>query len=266
MAFAMPLLFACDGCFKGLPAVISFVIIVLSLIGTIYVLLWSNLGARIGYLVLMVSLFAWMIIMSGIWLVGAPGTTTGTGPRGREPAWIPFTPDSESAADFKDALAQFPSQGWDPLTEEGKEYPGKIDAKGEFENVRNAVRQAQAALAFTQGTSKKFAPADWNFRASGVPPASITENDLPAASVGYRQEGDTLLFGARIPATKNHPETLVFARRDKGQVFLYALYFLIVSILGFAVHLWLLARTELRQKQREAALKEQEPQAQPVSV
>jgi hypothetical protein len=265
-AFAAPL-FACDGCFVGVPAIISFVIAVLALIGSIYVLLWSNLGARLGYLVLMVSLFAWMIIMSGIWLFGAPGTTTSTGPRGPEPAWVPFTTDSAAAGDFKDAIASFPSKGWDVLTETGKVYPGKIDAKGEFENVRSAVRNAEAALALKQELTKKFKPEDWNFRASEIPPTTPDEKDpkkFPAATVAYRQQGQTLLFGARIPATATHPETLVFAYRDKGKVFLTALYFLIVSILGFILHLWLLGRTENKQREREAALTSQEPQ--PVGV
>lgn len=261
-AFDLSLL-ACDGCFKGIPAIISLVIAVVALIGSIYMLLWSNLGARIGYLVLMVSFFAWMIIMSGIWLFGAPGTTTNTGPRGREPAWVPFTSDSEQAQEFPQAVAGFP-QGWDVLTDEGKLYPGKIDAKGEFETVRAAVRANLAALAFKQETIKKYDPLLFSFRAEKIPPATPAEQGYPPAEVAYRQEGGNLLFGARIPATDAHPEILVFARRDKGQVFLHGLISLVVSILGFIVHLLLLGRVENKQRERESAQAAQEPQ--PVRV
>ncbi len=61
-------------------------------------------------------------------------------------------------------------------------------------------------------------------------------------------------MGVTIPATDDHREVTVFAFRDKGLVFLYSLYFLGVSILGFALHVWLLARLERKQKEREAEL------------
>jgi replication initiation and membrane attachment protein DnaB len=54
---------------------------------------------------------------------------------------------------------------------------------------------------------------------------------------------------------------VVFAYKNKGKVYLYALYFLIVGLLAFGIHLWLLARYERHQKERESAL--QSP-AQPV--
>ena len=81
---------ACDGCFVGLPAVLSFVLAVVLLIGSLYMLLASNFGARLAYLIVMVSLMAFMMFLSLLWTIGGPGTTTGTGPRGREPAWVPF--------------------------------------------------------------------------------------------------------------------------------------------------------------------------------
>ena len=54
-------------------------------------------------------------------------------------------------------------------------------------------------------------------------------------------------------------ETIVFAYKNKGKVYLYALYFLIVGILAFASHLWLLARYEKKQKERESALQPAQP-------
>ncbi|MFA5891830.1 MAG: hypothetical protein WDA27_12915 [Actinomycetota bacterium] len=239
---------ACDGCFVGFPAVLSLVIAVVVLVGSIYILLASNLGTRLGYLVLMVSLGIWMIILSSLWLFGAPGTTTATGPRGREPAWIPFTPTSQIAQeDFAEQVALFPG-GWDAV---GGTYPGKIASGGEFENVRSVVETSLARLGAAQGTKAKT-PQDWAFRAQGVPPASPDQSALPAAKVRYLQSGNTLLFGAVIPATDTHPQTTVFAYRNKGLVFLYAAYFLIVSVIVFAAHLWLLARFERAQKREEA--------------
>lgn len=253
-------LLACDGCFYGIPAIISLFLIVVALIGSIYMLLWSNFGARLGYLVLMVSLFGFMILMSALWLFGAPGTTTSTGPRGPEPAWVPFTPDSAAAGDYTTQVSSFP-KGWDIVTPAGKIYDGKIDAKGEIETVRTAIREAEARLAAVQKTDAVKA-ADWNFRPSELPAVTPDEKDpklYPPSTVAYQQVGKTLLFGVRIPATAKHPETLVFAYRDKGRVYLHGLISLIASLLGFASHLWLLARFERAQRAREAALSSQEP-------
>jgi hypothetical protein len=242
---------ACDGCWGGWQAVLGLAIAVIVLIGSIYMLLASNLGARLGYLVLMVSLMAWMMLLSAMWLFGIPGTQPGTGPRGQEPQWIPFTATSDQAKEFTSVLNQFPTgTSWKPI---GTEFPGKIDTKGELATVRAVVEDALARLATVNGTGATDA-TDWGFRAAGVPAATPDEEALPTAKVAFSEEGTPLLFGVTIPATSKHPETTVFAYRDPGKVYLYALYFLLVSVVGFAIHVWLLARYEDKQKAREAAL------------
>ncbi len=278
--------FACDGCWTGFPAVIGLLVAVTVLIGSIYMLLWSNLGARQGYLVLMVGLSAWMILISAMWLFGAPGTTTGTGPRGREALWVPFTPDSQVAKqDFADAVACFPSC-WEKVDPKNpKIYPGNISAIGEEINVISHISSAEAALAKKQGLDA-IHPAypgdlenDWAFRDSNVPPA--VQGDLtPPAEVFFKQVGGHfqahLLFGAIIPSvddalaaklgTKPHPQVTAFAYRDKGVVFLYALEFLIVFIILFAIHLVLLSRYETTQRKRDEEQAEQTPSEQPALV
>lgn len=244
---AAPIL-ACDGCFVGYPAVISLVILLLTMIGSIYMLLASNLGAKVGYLVTMVSLSAFMIILSLLWLVGGPGTTTATGPRGREPVWVPFDPQSEVAKqDFPTAVESFPN-GWDEI---GQIYPGKIDSQGEFERLRGTISGALANRALVDETGEPTTTAGWAFR---LPGPEVVPSGNPVGRVRYLQDGNTLLFGVTIPATDDHREVTVFAYRDKGLVYLYALYFLMVSVAGFIVHLWLLTRAERKQNEQDAAL------------
>jgi hypothetical protein len=244
---ALPL--ACDGCFKGYPAILSTILIVALLVGSIYVLLASNLGARVGYLVTMVSLFAFIMIMSVLWLIGAPGTTTGTGPRGREPAWVPFLPDSEVARlDFPSAVGSFPDE-WEEI---GTIYPGKIDSAGELERVRSEVTRALANLAVVNET-KGTESSDWTFRLPG-PALTEAERAIPVGTVRYRFESSRLLFGVTIPATDVHREQTVFAYRDKGLVYLYALYFFLASLAGFVSHMWLLARNERKQEREDREL------------
>lgn len=267
-------LFALEGDWADFRAVVVVVIAVVFLIGSIYMLLASNFGARLGYLITMISLSGLMIIMSVLWLFGAPGTTTATGPRGPEPHWIPFTAESEQGKDLKDVLATYPD-GWDKI---GTKYPGNIDSRGDFEQVRAAVTEAlargQARDAETLPPAEKgralVKPANWLFVSSDIPPATPEEKELPAATVRYFFKGTRLFFGATIPAVtaddcvrangskvtncKPHPAVTVFAMRDKGKVYLQGLVFLVVSLLAFFSHLVLIARFEARQKAEEAAL------------
>jgi len=254
MAFLHLIPLACDGCWSGWQAVLGLVIAVVVLIGSIYMLLASNFGARLGYLVLMVSLMAWIILLSAMWLFGLPGTTPGTGPRGQESSWIAFLPNSDQGKVFTDTLNTFPNGStWKPI---GTLFSGNIDSKGEFATVRTIVQESLAALAAKQKLQATD-PTDWNFRAAGVPPSTPDEQPFPQAKVAFSKSGTPLIFGVDIPASSKHPEVVVFAYKNKGKVYLYALYFLIVGILGFAAHLWFLARYERHQKEREAALQPQ---------
>ena len=56
------------------------------LIGGTYLVVGTNLGARLGFLVVLAGLFGWMAIMGGIWWVYGIGLT------GRAPAWEPAEP------------------------------------------------------------------------------------------------------------------------------------------------------------------------------
>ncbi len=56
------------------------------LVGGIYLVVGTNLGARLGFLVVLAGLFGWMATMGGIWW------TYGIGLKGREPSWEPAEP------------------------------------------------------------------------------------------------------------------------------------------------------------------------------
>jgi hypothetical protein len=251
---------ALEGQWSGAAAVGVVLTAIVIFIGTIYYLLTTIFGWRRAYYVSMVSLMGFMILLSLVWLVGIPGTGPGFGPRGREPVWIVFAPNSEFAADFREEIAEFPN-GWD---EPGQKYfgnsdkpkPGAIDSVGEIDTIKALVRPALAGLMQRQnlGSAK---PEDYNVRRRLAPDAEAKlapeEKAGPAAELRYKDAGGgQLLFGARIPAAATHPELTVFALRDKGTVFLPPLYFLATSIVLFALHLWLLARDEIRQRVREA--------------
>ncbi len=261
LATLIPL--ALEGQWSGAAAVAVVLTSVLIFIGTLYYLLATLFGFRRAFHITMVSLMGFMIILSLVWLVGAPGTTPGTGPRGREPAWIPFLADSEFGADFKADTGDFPD-GWDAP---GQKYfgnndgdkTGSIDAAGEVDTIKGIVQPALAGDGQLKGTGFSEDPDDYEFRLPSKTPEeeaalSPEEKAVPIAVVRFRDAGGgRLLFGARIPAVAaKHPEITVFAMRDKGTVFLPALYSLVASLFLFVLHLWLLAKDEVKQRARDA--------------
>jgi hypothetical protein len=253
---------ALEGQWSGPAAVAVVATSVVIFMGTIYYLLTTLFGWRRAYYVSMVSLMGFMIILSLIWLVGAPGTTPGTGPRGREPEWIPFLPTSEFAEDFRADLAEFP-EGWDVpgkryFGNKDKDQTGAIDSVGEIDSIKAIIRESLAGYFQKQGTGSDT-PIDYDFRLPTTPEReqnlTAEERAVPVATVRFRDVGGgRLLFGVTIPGVPGkHPEVTVFALRDKGTIFLPSLYFLVISVLMFALHLWLLARDEIRQRARDAA-------------
>ena len=71
------------------PELRGIVIVAISvgvLIGGTYLVVGTNLGARLGFLVVLAGLFGWMATMGTIWW------TYGIGLKGREPTWQPAEP------------------------------------------------------------------------------------------------------------------------------------------------------------------------------
>lgn len=66
------------------PQIRGIIVVIFSIVvlpGSIYMILGTNLGARLGFLVAMAGVFGWMTIMGGIWAV------YGIGYVGSSPAW-----------------------------------------------------------------------------------------------------------------------------------------------------------------------------------
>jgi len=253
---------ALDGQWSGAPAVAVVFTAIGIFIGSIYYILATLLGWRRAYYVVVVSLMGFFMILSLVWLVGIPGTGPGFGPRGREPGWVPFLPTTEFATDFHADIKAFP-QSWDSP---GKKYfgnkdtkqTGAIDSVGEIDTIKGIVEPALAGYfqmhPELHGSSE---PTDYNFRRKLSPTeeAKLSPEDaaVPIATIAFRDAGGgNLLVGMTVPASSKHPEVTVFAYRDKGTVFLPALYFLVTSLVLFSLHLWLLARDEIKQRAREA--------------
>src|SRR5918999_1522904 len=64
-----------------LRGILIVIIAVVSLNGTVYLVMATNLGARLGFLVALTGLAGWMLLMGIIWAI------YGIGLRGVEPSW-----------------------------------------------------------------------------------------------------------------------------------------------------------------------------------
>lgn len=233
----------------------------ISFVGTVWMLLWSDFGAKKASHIIGLSFFGVLIILSAVWLFGAPGTIPGTGPRGTEPEWIPFLAESEQGRELAGAVRTFPTgtQSTGDWDKPGKKYPGGIDSAGELDSVKLIVTAALAHRAEIQGLGATD-DKDWDFRNPYAKAATEEEQRIPSAtSLAFRQQGTPLLFGVTIPASPKHPEITVFAYRDKGKVFLPAAIFFAVSVLMFALHTLALSRIERREAQDEHAAPTPEP-------
>lgn len=67
---------------------LTVIIGVVALMGSVYLILGTNMGARLGLLVALAGLFGWMATMGAVWW------TYGIGLKGREPTWKPAAPIS----------------------------------------------------------------------------------------------------------------------------------------------------------------------------
>jgi hypothetical protein len=69
-----------------LRGLLTVIIGTVALCGSVYLLLGTNLGIRLGFLVAMAGLFGWMLMMGVIWM------TYGIGLIGNQPSWKPADP------------------------------------------------------------------------------------------------------------------------------------------------------------------------------
>jgi hypothetical protein len=98
--------------------------------GTIYLLLATNLGARVGFLIAIAGLTGWMTLLGITWAI------YGQGIKGRDPSWkIQEVVHSASQTDLSSAslkaLSDFPN-GWKKLSTEGN--PVLADAQATADN------------------------------------------------------------------------------------------------------------------------------------
>ena len=223
---------ACDTLIKGgLSVVMGFVLFV----GSVLLLLSAIFGRRMGYLVLAVSFFGWMFMLSALWAFGfwSQGTETPTnlGPRGIEPAWVVEAAGTEPEATYE-AYAAYPDAAtW--------RAPGTNDADAEsVQSVQGAVQSYLAHLANEEQGLEIFDPG------------AVQTIDFEVQDIRFHATDDGVsLAAAEAFYRGGGPRLTVYLRHDSGSVPIYSWAFMIASLVGLAVHLPLLDRAEKKRKQ-----------------
>lgn len=241
-------------------------------IGTVFMLLRSNLGTRRGYLVMSTSLWGFTFLLACFWAFGAPGTPANTGPQtlpGQEldeyqPVWVPFAPDSlvVTADSTYAAAADYPS-GWDdtvPDSEAENAELGLTDIGSFFSALTEPYSpvltgtEVGAITGYTTAANGRPMIA-----AEFVPSCQFDANgELPAYC-------DGLTVGDPVPADavddNGNPvyaePTLLFAFFDAGAPYFPSLLMMAISGGLLALHLLLLWRDESREAKEAAAAAEE---------
>jgi hypothetical protein len=229
---------------KGIAVTVAGVIL---FVGSVYVLLTAIFGLRMGYLVLAVSLFGWMIIISALWVFGATFFGSGTpkyqGPRGTEAHWQVYAASSGQATS-----ARFP---------ETNVYPGSpwraqsAATTSAADTVKTSIQQYMAASANRRlGVPEEIVdeinvgiqPPEGRFV---VTPDQFVVEDIRFATSG----GGTFLSSGVSSFANGGPGVTVFLYHDKGNVPAYSWAFLLASLFGFVVHVPFLDRAERKRKE-----------------
>jgi hypothetical protein len=214
----------------GLTVITAFVLFV----GSVLLVLSAVFGRRLGYLVLAVSFFGWMMVLSSVWTFGffsqGPETPVDLGPRGTEPAWV------------VEAAGAAP----EPVREEFASYPN-ADWRAPGDNNADQA-SVQSVTSATQGYLAEHANEEIGL--DEFDPGAIQTTDFTVQNVEfYATQDGVSLAAAHAFFTDGGPILTVYLRHDSGSVNRYSWMFLIGSTVLFGAHLPFLDRAERRRKE-----------------
>jgi hypothetical protein len=197
--------------------------------GSVYLLLSAVFGLRMAYLVAATGFFAFMVILSALWVFGAPGTPPFLGPKGELPAWIALAAGRDLTSPTYPVLDRYPGGPW-KSPEEDRSFSAETEA---------------ATLAFQEFLAEE---GTGQLRRAGIE-GELTPEDFAIVDLEFTRVDGTPLAAAHGFATAGGPEVMLFAYKDPGNEPLPSYLFLGASLIGFVVHLPFLDRAERRRKE-----------------
>ena len=234
--------------------------------GSVYLILGTNLGARLGFIVALTGLMGWMALMGGIWWI------YGIGLKGDDASWQPV----EGRTVIQEAELLHTAG----VLEEPTEFPDDADPMATSEIVRDEITAqgwsevASSAPEFgqAQASAEVFLEEEGALEAGTYAVTAVYEVDPPAESawpkLGRNGEFDQIAFfhkpyytlvevapfeplltePGRAPTAPEIDESrqrqYVYMIRDLGSLREPAAYITIGSTIAFLALCWLLHRRD----------------------
>lgn len=245
----------------GIRGIVSVLAMVVVLIGGSYLVVGTNLGARLGFLIILSALFGWMTLMGAVWW------TYGIGLKGPEPSWKPADPvtiirDSAlltsagvldgSIADSsvpkqkaEAASAKLQEEGWRLLSESDPQRGQAVassDAILQIEAEEFAAGDYLSVAVFDRGGERYPKINDaLDFVAFFHKPRYALVEVVPVVP----QRTEPGRAPARAVADETQEHRYVYMVRDLGAKRQPAIFITFGSGLIFAILCWLLHRRDL---------------------
>lgn len=245
------------------PELRGILIVIISvgvLCGSIYLILGTNMGARLGFLVVLTALAGWMFVLGAIWW------TYGQGLLGAQPSWQPvqgrtiirdagklhevsildvrFAPTGEVTADAEAVEAQLQSEGWEKLDAALPSFQQAGSAGSVFMEESGAFAAGEFTVVnvFDRGgeARPKFFDGKVDFIAFWHSPRHAVVEVAPL--VPQRTEPGRAPARPIIDTTRSHE--YVYMVRDLGSKRVPAAIITISSLVLFLTLAWLLHRRD----------------------
>ena len=228
--------------------------------GSIYLLLATNLGARLGFLVALSGLAGWMTLLGIIWMI------YGIGLKGPDPSWaevpgrtvlqdtdalyqagvfeqrVEVPEDASFSEEAEIVAAEFAAEGWELLSEDAPAFGQAAAAAGEFleETGTFAAGEYQAERVFDTGGERYPMIGNFDLFAFFHKPHYVVVE--VAALVPTRTEAGRAPPAPTIDETRQRQ--YVYMIRDLGARRQPAAFVTLGSGLIFLTGCWLLHRRE----------------------
>jgi hypothetical protein len=252
------------GWMPELRGILTVIIAVFTLMGSVYLIMLTNMGARLGFLVAFSALAGWMFIMGAIWW------TYGIGLRGPEPTWEAVTGRTilqdtasltrsgaldepvaidEGASPIETAVVvqeEFVAEGWKQLDPSAAAY-GQASSQAEVYLLESAAFQAgdfRVVNVFDYGGERypRYADGKIDFLAFWHKPRYAVVEVAPV----LQQRSEP----GRAPAVpvidESRPHQYVYMIRDKGARRQPAGFITGGSLIVFLISVWLLHSRDRR--------------------
>lgn len=252
-----------------LRGILITIIAVATLCGSVYLILGTNLGARLGFLVAFAGLAGWMFLLGGTWWIYAKGLL------GDEPSWKPV--DSKTLIREYDALSELglleaPFTPTDDFTTDAESVEGLLVDQGwvKLDSALPAYQQAQAAASVIVEEAETFAAGEFQvvnvFDIGGERTPILFDGKVDflaffhkphyvlveiAPLVPQRTEPGRAPARPIIDTTRSHE--YVYMIRDLGQKRVPAAIITISSLIIFLLLCWLLHTRDQRVRENKSA-------------